>query len=181
MEFKRKRPEIVHMGRVREEGEMDKIELAILANGGEKHLKNWCQCDADVGAVLCEYCAIYNGLMYARELLRRVEELDLALQSLTPGGSEFVHDSIRCVAYVQDVIKTQLEQIKRFALRSKEVEKRVEELEDALFITSGALEGARKRIEELENILEDERVLLGEMVGQGKGAERGPDWEEEIR
>lgn len=107
MEFKRKEPEIVHMGRVREEGEMDKIELAILANGGEKHLKNWCQCDADVGAVLCEYCAIYNGLMYARELLEWVEESETQLHE----------------------IKYNFHQEMDHALKA---EKRVEELEDGI-------------------------------------------------
>ncbi len=35
-------------------------------------------------------------------LLERVKALDVALQSLTPGGSEYVGDPDRCVAYVQD-------------------------------------------------------------------------------
>ena len=33
---------------------------------------------------------------------RRAVALDRALQSLTPGGSEFVHDPDRCVAFVQE-------------------------------------------------------------------------------
>lgn len=47
--------------------EIEKIlDLAILANGGEKHRKEWCQCDSSVGYVPCEYCAIFNGLTQAK-------------------------------------------------------------------------------------------------------------------
>ena len=52
---------------------MDKIELATLANGGEKHRKEWCRCDPDVGAEPCEYCAIFDGLNYARKALAEVK------------------------------------------------------------------------------------------------------------
>ena len=34
-------------------------------------------------------------------LLERCRTLDMALQSLTPGGSEYVGDPDRCVAYAQ--------------------------------------------------------------------------------
>lgn len=35
------------------------------------------------------------------ELLAQVRKLDMALQSLTPGGSEYVGDPDRCVAHVK--------------------------------------------------------------------------------
>lgn len=38
-------------------------------------------------------------------LLERCQRLDMALQSLTPGGSEYVGDPDRCVAYVNEQIK----------------------------------------------------------------------------
>ena len=53
---------------------MNRIELAILANGGDKHIKEWCTCDPDVGMSPCQYCAIFSGLMYARELLKQMDE-----------------------------------------------------------------------------------------------------------
>lgn len=37
-------------------------------------------------------------------LLNRCKVLDMALQSLTPGGSEYVGDPLRCVEHVQDQI-----------------------------------------------------------------------------
>lgn len=38
-------------------------------------------------------------------LLERCQRLDMALQSLTPGGSEYVGDPDRCVAVVRDLIR----------------------------------------------------------------------------
>lgn len=37
-------------------------------------------------------------------LLERCQKLDMALQSLTPGGSEYVADPDRCVAYARKLI-----------------------------------------------------------------------------
>lgn len=39
----------------------------------------------------------------AEAIVADVRRFDLALQSLTPGGSEFVRDPERCVAYVKDL------------------------------------------------------------------------------
>ena len=36
--------------------------------------------------------------------LERCQKLDMALQSLTPGGSEYVGDPDRCVAFARDQI-----------------------------------------------------------------------------
>jgi hypothetical protein len=52
-----------------------KIELGILANGGDWHHKNWCQCDSSVGYAPCEYCAIFNALNRAREVYQLYMEL----------------------------------------------------------------------------------------------------------
>ena len=38
-------------------------------------------------------------------LLGRCQALDIALQSLTPGGSEYVGDPDRCVAFAKDLIR----------------------------------------------------------------------------
>jgi len=41
---------------------LESVELAIMANGGFAHKLDWCRCDASVGAVPCEYCAIHSCL-----------------------------------------------------------------------------------------------------------------------
>jgi len=40
----------------------DSIELAILANGGAEHKKEWCECDPECNNCPCQYCAIHEGL-----------------------------------------------------------------------------------------------------------------------
>lgn len=40
-------------------------------------------------------------------LLDHAKVLDMALQSLTPGGSEYVNDPKRCVEYCREVRETQ--------------------------------------------------------------------------
>ena len=49
--------------------------------------------------------AIHNGHwdQAAALLLERCQKLDMALQSLTPGGSEYVGDPDRCVARAKEV------------------------------------------------------------------------------
>lgn len=39
------------------------------------------------------------------KLLERCQKLDIALQSLTPGGSEYVGDPDRCVAHAKEQIE----------------------------------------------------------------------------
>jgi hypothetical protein len=46
-------------------------------------------------------------------LVAKVREYDLALQSLTPGGSEFVSDPDRCVEFVKQVRQADFGIIKR--------------------------------------------------------------------
>lgn len=41
---------------------LEKVELAILANGGFAHKKAMCSCDPSVGMSPCEYCAIHCAL-----------------------------------------------------------------------------------------------------------------------
>ena len=55
------------------------IELAILANGGEVHIKKWCQCDLSVN-YFCEYCAIFNGLNEANTLLSSLDQVQKELE-----------------------------------------------------------------------------------------------------
>jgi hypothetical protein len=47
---------------MREKSLLDSVKLAQLANGGTEFNYSWCQCDPDVGAVPCQYCAIYDAL-----------------------------------------------------------------------------------------------------------------------
>ena len=47
----------------------DDLKLAIKANGGIEHRKDWCKCDPEVGHYPCEYCAIYKALDHFRRLL----------------------------------------------------------------------------------------------------------------
>lgn len=49
---------------------------------------------------------VREGNWYAAAvfLLERCRKLDMALQSLTPGGSEYVGDPDRCVKYAKDQI-----------------------------------------------------------------------------
>jgi len=58
------------------------IKLAILANGGDTHKKDWCKCDPEVGYSPCEYCAIFNGLNEARTLLSSLESKDKEIEGL---------------------------------------------------------------------------------------------------
>lgn len=45
-----------------------------------------------------------DWIQAAALLLERCQQLDMALQSLTPGGSEYVGDPDRCIAVVKDKI-----------------------------------------------------------------------------
>jgi hypothetical protein len=53
---------------------------------------------------------------------RRAEALDRALQSLTPGGSEFVHDPERCVAFVRQARAGEMEALKAAVRRAQTAE-----------------------------------------------------------
>lgn len=54
-----------------------------------------------------------------KEQEKEMERYDKALQSLTPGGSEFVHDPERCVRFVQGVRSTEIDMIKRLVQKGK--------------------------------------------------------------
>ena len=62
--------------------------------------------------------AEHRGLAYMEER----DRYDRALQSLTPGGSEFVHDPERCVAFVQQARRGEMETMRRLAAKLKEYE-----------------------------------------------------------
>lgn len=51
---------------------LEKIDLAIKANGGEDWRSDYCQCDAVVGYTLCEYCAIHSALRDSKRLVSNV-------------------------------------------------------------------------------------------------------------
>ena len=63
----------------------NKIDLALRANGGKEFNKGNCRCDPSVGMAPCEYCAIQEALLAAREVL---PELLKSLESLL-GDSDF--------------------------------------------------------------------------------------------
>lgn len=56
-----------------------------------------------------------------------LRKLDIILQSLTPGGSEFVNDPDRCVAYIKDVRETQHNMIKKLTMKNRKLKEAVEE------------------------------------------------------
>lgn len=45
---------------------LDSIDLALRAHCGPEPINTFCRCDADVGEVPCEYCAIYEALTKSR-------------------------------------------------------------------------------------------------------------------
>ena len=51
---------------------LSKIDLAILANGGENWRVDWCRCDPDVGFSPCEYCAVYTALKETKEFISNI-------------------------------------------------------------------------------------------------------------
>jgi hypothetical protein len=65
---------------------------------------------ADEAALYCRRARRYiedeNWRLVAAHLLKRCKELDMALQSLTPGGSEYVGDPQRCVQRARDNVET---------------------------------------------------------------------------
>ena len=62
----------VETTRKRAKGLLPDVELAQLANGGAEHRQDWCKCDASVGMVPCEYCAIFDALRRTRKYLEDV-------------------------------------------------------------------------------------------------------------
>jgi DNA repair exonuclease SbcCD ATPase subunit len=71
-------------------------------------------------------------LSHISTLEERVEKLDLVLQSLTPGGSEFVNDPKRCIEYVKDIREDQFRLIKKFATERNYFESRLKRLQEAV-------------------------------------------------
>lgn len=73
---------------------LERIDLAIKANGGDKWRKEMCQCDPDVGFQPCEYCATYNALIATKTFLIEIEtvlregllRLDKELKEFDKGG-----------------------------------------------------------------------------------------------
>jgi hypothetical protein len=59
------------------------------------------------------------------------DRYDMALQSLTPGGSEFVHDPERCVETVRALRRGEHEAAVKYAVRVKELEAERDEWEAA--------------------------------------------------
>ncbi len=57
-------------------------------------------------------------------------ELDIALQSLTPGGSEFVNDPAACAAHVRKQRESQHETIKKFKLERDAFSDRLARIEE---------------------------------------------------
>ena len=64
------------------------------------------------------------------KLSDRVKGLDINLQSLTPGGSEYVNDPKRCVDYAKGVMHSQLHKIVELTKRVKALEEGITYLVD---------------------------------------------------
>jgi hypothetical protein len=73
-------------------------------------------------------------LQITRDLLDKCRQechrRELALQSLTPGGSEYVNDPERCVSFVKNVRDKNFELIKQFKLERDEALARLASLEE---------------------------------------------------
>ena len=55
---------------------IEDVRTAMLANGGHEFVQEYCQCDASVGMVPCQYCAIHD-------VLRRIESAIAAAKEET--------------------------------------------------------------------------------------------------
>lgn len=60
----------------------EKLDLAIMANGGEDFIKYWCFCDPPVSVGPCEYCAVRNGLIAAKQLISHIKELEEGIKGI---------------------------------------------------------------------------------------------------
>jgi hypothetical protein len=94
---------------------------------------------------VCPHCADYSAKIHVASLTARVEAAEkerrtamLAIESLTPGGSEFVGDVERCVVHVRARQTALLDNIKR------QVRLRVD-LANERDVTSKSLPASRKR------------------------------------
>lgn len=66
---------------------LEKIDLAIGANGGTEVNLDWCECDASVGHFPCRYCAIRDALESARKFVEQVSSLIEANASMNQDES----------------------------------------------------------------------------------------------
>lgn len=83
-----------------------------------------------------QYKTLWDKEIIAKERAEqaesRIKEFDLALQSLTPSGSEFVNDPQRCVEIVRQIRDGHLELIHKFAKRANDFESRLKKLQEAV-------------------------------------------------
>lgn len=48
---------------------LERIQIAMLANGGEEWQQRHCSCDPSVGISPCQYCAIHEALLFTKDQL----------------------------------------------------------------------------------------------------------------
>lgn len=48
---------------------LDRIDLALRANGGREFRKDYCMCEPEVNFCPCEYCAIHIALKLAEQFI----------------------------------------------------------------------------------------------------------------
>lgn len=74
----------------------DRIKMAFAAidnSGSEEPKPEHCQCDPEVGATPCEYCAIVYALRYARTLETKVSDLRTMCESLAYALTKIADDN----------------------------------------------------------------------------------------
>lgn len=74
-------------------------------------------------------------LAASQAALAKAEKAMRALESLTPGGSEYFEDPQRCVVYVRDAERAAMDCAKRSVIRAKQAEAQVARLQLALDAT----------------------------------------------
>jgi hypothetical protein len=121
----------------------------------------------------CDGYYIRKACRDARAIIERqaaeIRKLDLALQSLTPGGSEYVNNPERCVAYVREARESQHKAIVKFKSERDAITAECERLREAL---RGLVDGVVLEVDEkgaggfLLARLSDARAALNKGSGE---------------
>ncbi len=115
--------------------------------------------------------AVFMQRSRAEKAEERANTFDLALQSLTPGGSEFVNDPERCVDFVQGTRASQM----NFMRAQKKVMMGLEDEKKLLSERMNGLEEALQKAEEkyskMYNVMSEQNSLIAthlDLPGDGR-------------
>ena len=91
----------------------------------------------------------YKELFLATEAQAEIGRYDLALQSLTPGGSEFVNDPERCVQFVKDIRHANFEMIKK---QKAEIDNLLTEKHETEIVVAGIVQERDRSRAEIDRL-----------------------------